>query len=77
MLGYSEISIRTKMKFFKKIQCEICQEKFSRHEELMNHQEITHFKDSPYDCKVCNENFHNMSEMRDHLRKKHSYKIDR
>ncbi|SVB36389.1 uncharacterized protein METZ01_LOCUS189243 [marine metagenome] len=43
----------------------------------MNHQEITHFKDSPYDCKVCNENFHSMSEMRDHLRKKHSYKIDR
>jgi len=77
MLGYSEIPIRPKMKFFKKIQCEICQEKFSQHEELMNHQEITHFKDSPYDCKVCNENFHSMSEMRDHLRKKHSYKIDR
>ena len=77
MLGYSEIPIRSKMKFFKKFQCEVCQVKFLRHEELMNHQEITHFKDSPYDCKVCNENFHSMSEMRDHLRKKHSYKIDR
>jgi len=77
MLGYSEIPIRSKMKFFKKFQCEVCQVKFSRHEELMNHQEITHYKDSPYDCNVCNENFHSMSEMRDHLRKKHSYKIDR
>jgi len=77
MLGYSEIPIRTKLKFFKKFQCEVCQEKFSRHEELMNHQEITDFKDSPYDCKVCKEKFHSMSEMRDHLKKKHSYKIDR
>ena len=77
MLGYSEIPIRPKMKFFKKFQCEVCQVKFSGHEELMNHQDIRHFKHSPYDCKVCNENFHSMSEMRDHLRKKHSYKIDR
>ena len=65
------------MRFFKKFQCEMCQKNFSRHEELMNHQEITHFKNSPYDCKKCNENFDNMSEMRDHLKKKHSYKIDR
>ena len=65
------------MKFFKKIQCEICQKKFSQHEQLMNHQEITHFNNSPYDCKECNENFHSMLEMRDHLKKKHSYKIDR
>ena len=77
MLGCPEIPIRPKMKFFKKFQCEICQEKFSQHEELMNHQEKTHFKNSPYDCKVCNENFYSMSEMRDHLRKKHSYKIDK
>ena len=65
------------MKFFNKFQCEVCQKKFSRHEQLMNHQEITHFKDLPYDCKECNENFYSMSEMRDHLRKKHSYKIGR
>ena len=65
------------MRFFNKFQCEICQKKFSRHEQLMNHQEITHFKDSPYDCKECDENFDNMSEMRNHLKKKHSYKIGR
>jgi len=65
------------MIFFKKFQCELCQKKFSQHKDLMHHQEITHFKDSPYDCKECNENFHSMLEMREHLRKKHSYKIDR
>ena len=62
---------------FKKFECEVCKKKFSRHEQLMNHQEIEHFKNSPYDCKECNENFHSMSEMRDHLKKNHSYKIDR
>jgi len=65
------------MRFFKKFECEICKKKFSWHEQLMNHQEIEHFKNSPYDCKECNENFHSMSEMRDHLKKNHSYKIDR
>ena len=65
------------MIFFKKFQCELCQKKFSRHEDLMQHQEITHFKDSLYDCKECDKNFHSMSEMRDHLKQKHSYKIDR
>ena len=65
------------MKFFKKFQCELCQQKFSKHEDLMQHQEIEHFKDSPYACKECHENFQNMSEMRDHLKKKHSYKINR
>ena len=37
------------MIFFKKFQCELCQKKFSRHEELMNHQELEHFKDKPYE----------------------------
>ncbi len=65
------------MKFFRKFECEICDEKFSKQEVLMHHMEITHFKHAPYDCKVCNQNFSNMSDMRDHLKKEHSYKIDR
>ena len=65
------------MIFFKKFQCELCQKKFSHPEDLMNHQELEHFKDSPYDCKECKENFYSMSEMRDHLKKNHSYKTDR
>ena len=65
------------MKFFKKFECELCKEKFSKQEQLMHHQEITHFKDMPYDCKICNENFSSMLDMRNHLRKKHSYKGER
>ena len=65
------------MKFFRKFECDLCEKKFSKQEQLMHHKEIIHFKDAPYDCKICNKNFTNMSDMRDHLRKKHSYKIDR
>ena len=62
------------MKFFKKIQCERCELKFSQQEELMQHMQMVHFKDHPYDCKECNEYFDSMEEMRTHLQRKHSYK---
>jgi len=65
------------MKFFKKFECDICKKKFSQQEEVMQHQQVTHFKDLPYDCKECNENFSSMEEMRTHLQRKHSYKRDR
>lgn len=47
---------------------------FSSEEELMQHKQITHGKELPYDCKVCNQNFTNMQDMRTHLQKYHSYK---
>ena len=65
------------MNLFRKFECGICKEKFSKQEELMHHKEIIHFKDAPYDCKICNENFSNMSDMREHLKKNHSYKNER
>lgn len=65
------------MYFFKKHQCEICDKKFFRQEELMQHKLVNHFKDNPYDCKKCNKNFSNMEDMRSHLQKEHSYKKDR
>ncbi len=65
------------MQFFKKHQCEICDKKFSKQEELMQHKQVIHFKDKPYDCKKCNKNFSNMEDMRTHLQKEHSYKKDR
>ncbi len=66
-----------KMRFFTKIPCEICNLKFKSQEELMQHLQITHYKDLPYDCKECNMNFSNMEDMRVHLQKQHSYKKDR
>jgi len=63
--------------FFKKFPCEKCKQKFSKQEELMQHLQVVHYKDLPYDCKECNEFFSSMEEMRTHLQKKHSYKRDK
>ena len=60
--------------FFKKIKCRKCNLKFSQQEELMQHEQIVHFKDHPYDCKECDETFSNMEDMRTHLQREHSYK---
>ena len=65
------------MIFFKKNRCNICEKKFSKIEELMNHQQIMHSNELKYDCKKCNEFFSSMEEMRTHLQKYHSYKKDR
>ena len=65
------------MRLFKKISCEKCDLQFKSQEELMQHLQITHYKDLPYDCKECGENFSNMEDMRTHLQRKHSYKKDR
>ncbi|MBT6468562.1 MAG: hypothetical protein HOK63_02775, partial [Thaumarchaeota archaeon] len=45
------------MNFFKKIKCDICEKKFSKQDELMNHKEIVHGKDLQYDCKECKKYF--------------------
>ena len=65
------------MIFFKKNLCNECDKKFSKLEDLMQHQQIVHNKDLPYDCKECNKFFSSMEEMRSHLQKFHSYKKDR
>ena len=77
LLGFPKSTKWIRMKFFRKFECDLCMEKFSKHELLMHHKEIAHFKDAPYDCKVCSKNFLNMSDMRDHLKKEHSYKSGR
>jgi uncharacterized Zn-finger protein len=77
LLGFPKSTKWVIMKFFSKFECSLCKEKFSKHEQLMHHKEIIHFKDTPYDCKVCDKDFSNMSDMRDHLRKVHSYKSGR
>jgi len=55
------------MGLFKKIQCDKCDEKFRKQEELMHHQLLAHAEDSRYDCKVCDEYFDSMEAMRTHL----------
>ena len=55
----------------------MCDKKFSKEEEVMNHKQIVHGKDLKYDCKVCDRYFSNMEDMRTHLQREHSYKKDR
>lgn len=63
------------MKLFrKKISCEQCKFTCSSDEEIMQHKQIVHGKELPYDCKLCNQTFTNMQDMRTHLQKFHSYK---
>lgn len=65
------------MRLFKKnIPCNNCDQQFPSEEELMQHQQIVHGKELPYDCKACNQNFTNMEDMRTHLQRYHSYKKD-
>ena len=64
------------MKLFKKFRCSKCNFKFSQKEELMQHEQVVHYKDHPYDCKKCSKSFTNMEDMRTHLQRKHSYKKD-
>ncbi|MEX0657086.1 MAG: C2H2-type zinc finger protein [Nitrosopumilaceae archaeon] len=65
------------MRFFKKFRCDQCEKTFSKQEELMQHIQVIHYKDLPYDCKECNRTFSNMEDMRTHLQRFHSYKKDR
>jgi KRAB domain-containing zinc finger protein len=62
--------------FKKKIPCELCDQSFPSEEQIMQHMQIVHGKELPYDCKVCNQSFTNMQDMRSHLQKYHSYKRD-
>ncbi|MBM3910822.1 MAG: hypothetical protein FJ356_04155, partial [Thaumarchaeota archaeon] len=55
------------MRFFKKFRCDQCNRMFSKQEELMQHTQVIHYKDLPYDCKECNKTFSNMEDMRTHL----------
>jgi len=76
-LGRQKRRIWINMRLFKKFQCDICLSKFPKQEQLMQHQQVVHFKDQPYDCKECGKNFSNMEDMRTHLQREHSYKKER
>jgi len=65
------------MGFFRRHRCGLCGSRFSRQEELMQHKQAVHFKDSPYDCRECGLDFPSMEDMRAHLQREHSYKGDR
>lgn len=65
------------MRFLSKASCRRCGKSFRSAEEMMQHEQVSHGKDLPYDCRQCNVSFSNMHDMRAHIQKFHSYKKDR
>ncbi len=65
------------MFFFNKFKCIQCQKKFRHTEELMQHEQVIHGKNIPYECKKCNQFFTSMEQMRTHLQRHHSYRGNR
>ena len=61
------------MIYFKRYGCERCNNRFRKIEELMQHVQIIHGKDLPYECVKCNVSVTGMEQMRDHIKKFHSY----
>ena len=39
----------------------------------MQHEQVIHGKDLPYECKRCRVSFTGMEQMRDHAKKFHTY----
>lgn len=63
-----------KMGLLRKHRCDACDKSFKRIEELMQHKQVIHGRDSLYECKSCNMTFTNGEDFRAHARQRHSYK---
>ena len=74
---YSHVVLKdmdTLFNIFKKYQCSLCNKKFRRIEESMQHEQVIHGSGRSYYCKKCNQNFSGMEQMRDHIKRNHQYK---
>lgn len=58
----------------KRHRCDICGRTFKHLEELMQHEQVVHGKDSMYECRACSMTFASGEELRDHARRYHSYR---
>jgi len=58
----------------RRYRCGICYKAFRHTEELMQHEQVVHGKNSMYECKACNMTFANGEDLRLHARQYHTYK---
>jgi len=58
----------------RRYRCDICDKSFRHVEELMQHQQVVHGKDSMYECRACKMTFTNGEDLKAHARRYHSYK---
>ncbi len=70
-------SLNFLINFLKKFDCPICNKRFRKIEESMQHEQVIHGSSKYYTCNSCNLKFLGMEQMRDHIKKKHQYKKDK
>jgi len=58
----------------RRYRCGVCDKVFGQVEELMQHEQVVHGKNSMYECKACNMTFANGEDLRLHARQYHTYK---
>ncbi|MFQ5940855.1 MAG: C2H2-type zinc finger protein [Nitrososphaerales archaeon] len=54
--------------------CDLCKRRFGRVEELMQHQQVIHGKESLYECGTCSMKFTNGEDLKAHAKRYHAYK---
>ena len=62
------------LNIFKRYECSLCQKKFRKVEESMQHEQVIHGTGRSYLCNKCNLSFSGMEQMRDHIKRNHQYK---
>ncbi|MGH9922675.1 MAG: C2H2-type zinc finger protein [Nitrososphaerales archaeon] len=58
----------------RRYKCGVCEKSFRHAEELMQHKQVVHGKNSMYECRACNKTFTNGEDLRLHARQYHTYK---
>ena len=66
-------SLNFLLNLWKKFDCPLCNKRFRKIEDSMQHEQVIHGTGKIYTCNSCNLKFFGMQQMRDHIKKKHQY----
>ena len=67
------ISLNFLLNLWKKFDCPLCNKRFRKIEDSMQHEQVIHGTGKIYTCNNCNLKFFGMQQMRDHIKIKHQY----
>ena len=66
-------SLNFLLNLWKKFDCPLCNKRFRKIEDSMQHEQVIHGTGICYTCNSCNLKFFGMQQMRDHIKIKHQY----
>ena len=66
-------SLNFLLNLWKKFACPLCNKRFRKIEDSMQHEQVMHGTGKCYICNSCNLKFFGMQQMRDHIKKNHQY----